>query len=60
MGGGSASPITSLKLGGDEVVLYVELCPSKKILKSSPTVSVSVALFGSRVFADDQVKMRSL
>ena len=35
--------LTSLKLGGDEVMLYVEPCPSKKILKSSPTVSASVA-----------------
>ena len=35
--------LTSLKWGGDEVMLYVEPCPSKKILKSSPTVSATLA-----------------
>ena len=34
--------LTSLKLGGDEEMLYVEPRPSKKILKSSSTVSVTV------------------
>lgn len=37
---------------------WVELCPLKEMLRSY-TRTVNVTLFGSRVFANDQVKMRS-
>ena len=47
---------TSLKLGGDEVMLYVEPCPSKKILKVLPHSVCDCGL--SRIGSLQMIKLR--
>ena len=41
-----------------KALLWVELCPPKKILRSQSTVPVNATLFGNKIFADIQIKMR--
>lgn len=41
-------------------LLSVELCPPKRCWRPKPLNTYEVILFGSRVFADDPVKVRSL